>query len=122
MDKKNIASRRLSSLDGLRGTAVLAVLLYHYTYWYEHVVSQHPSILFRFPWGKFGVECFFVISGFVISLTLDRTKTLVEFVRARLARLYPTFLTCLLITSTITALAGPPDMAWQWCSLHIISP
>ena len=102
-------ARRVAALDGLRGLAVLAVLVFHYTTRYEALFGRHlGGIPFHFPWGKFGVEGFFVISGFVIALTLERTRSLAEFLRARFARLYPAFLTCLLLTTAVTFLAGPP--------------
>jgi peptidoglycan/LPS O-acetylase OafA/YrhL len=42
--------------------------------------------------GLMGVELFFVISGFVMLLTLERTSTLTIFVIARIARLYPCYI------------------------------
>lgn len=72
------ASRRLSALDGLRGLAALGVVAYHYV--------DRPAY-----YGLLGVELFFVISGFVILMTLERVKSLTEFVIGRAARLYPAY-------------------------------
>lgn len=46
--------RRVSELDGLRGLAALAVVVYHFA---SHV----------FPWGNLGVNLFFVLSGYLIT-------------------------------------------------------
>jgi len=69
---------RLRSVDGLRALAALAVVAYHY--WD--------------PWtyyGMLGVELFFVISGFVILMTVERGRSLPAFAFARVARLYPAY-------------------------------
>ncbi len=99
---------RLEGLDALRGIAAVAVMLYHYTAWFGHGGIGHPapgpSIVFTR--GNFGVELFFIISGFVITMTLTRTDTLGAFAVSRLARLYPAFLACLVFTLVVTQAAG----------------
>lgn len=52
-----------------------------------------------FHFGCMGVELFFVISGFVIFLTIEKTKTSTDFLRSRFARLYPAYWTCVTITT-----------------------
>jgi peptidoglycan/LPS O-acetylase OafA/YrhL len=72
------ASPRLRGLDGLRALAALAVVAHHY----------------GGPWARYGllgVELFFVLSGFVILMTLERDRPLAEFALARAARLYPAY-------------------------------
>jgi peptidoglycan/LPS O-acetylase OafA/YrhL len=73
-----VAGKRLQGLDGLRGIAALAVVAYHY--------SDE-----KIYYGLLGVELFFVISGFVILMTLERVPTVGEFARHRFARLYPAY-------------------------------
>lgn len=99
-------SKRLLELDVLRGVAALIVVGEHYT--------DHPS---RFPYmdqlwfhtpfqGLYGVQLFFIISGFVIFMTLERVKTTKEFVVARFSRLYPTYWVSVLFTFTVVGLLG----------------
>jgi hypothetical protein len=43
----------------------------------------------EFVYGLFGVELFFIMSGFVIFMTLERSATLFDFAVSRFARLPP---------------------------------
>jgi len=98
---------RLPGLDGLRGIAAMSVLLFHYTAWDPYLrTGQYggPGLLFWFPYGCLGVELFFVISGFVIFMTLERTTSLADFMTARFARLYPAFLVCMLTSLAVILL------------------
>ena len=95
---------RLAELDALRGIAVLMVLAFHYT---TRFGQLHPELAWGgFPLGYYGVELFFVISGFVIIMTLDRSQRATDFVVARFSRLYPAYWTAVLLTSLVLWLAG----------------
>lgn len=88
-------------IDGLRAIAVLSVFVYH----------LNPEWL---PGGFTGVDVFFVISGFVISGSLDRRGlgTFTEFVSyfysRRIKRIMPALLACVLITSIAFVLFSVP--------------
>jgi peptidoglycan/LPS O-acetylase OafA/YrhL len=64
---------RLPTLDALRGLAALGVALFHFTLGNS---SLPPTDLLRQlgSWGWLGVDIFFVISGFVIPLSLLRKR------------------------------------------------
>src|SRR5690242_8364575 len=95
---------RLAELDALRGVAVLMVLAFHYT---TRFARLHPEWAWGdFTFGFYGVELFFVISGFVIIMTLDRSGRPMDFVVARFSRLYPAFWTAVLLTSLVLWLSG----------------
>ena len=99
MDRKN----RLQELDALRGLAAFGVLLFHFT------LNQNGKKLgWQFGYGVTGVDIFFMISGFVIFLTIHKIKKWQEFVVFRFARLYPTYWACMLLT-TIFILIYNPD-------------
>ena len=93
-------SRRIASIDGLRTIAIFAVVAFHYCYrWGPPLNSEslypYGTALAGLPGVRFGgcgVQLFFVISGFVIAMTLDRRKTPREFVVRRYARLAPAML------------------------------
>ncbi len=92
---------RFMELDGLRGLAALGVVLAHYitlaNTFFPHLrqapVDLNPLTL--------GVHLFFLISGFVIFMTVRRVGSAREFLTARAIRLFPPFWVALLLTSAI---------------------
>ncbi len=85
-------NRRLATLDTFRGIAALAVVLFHLT------LHQAESPV-HFTWGVTGVDLFFIISGFVIYMTLNKTTRAIDFVVARFSRLYPVYWTAVTLTA-----------------------
>jgi peptidoglycan/LPS O-acetylase OafA/YrhL len=102
---------RLQGLDSLRGMAALAVVLFHYTFGYTEVVGKHmPGLDLIATNGHFGIYLFFIISGFVIFMTLERSAKASDFSVSRFARLWPPYLVCAGLTSLlIVALNFNPD-------------
>jgi peptidoglycan/LPS O-acetylase OafA/YrhL len=96
---------RLDSLDGLRAIAIAGVMLFHYTVRWTtptHTPSLYPfnDALITVPaqYGWLGVQLFFIISGFVITLTLQRCNGMLEFAARRYSRLAPAMLFCSVAT------------------------
>lgn len=85
---------RVGSLDALRGVAILLVLGFHFgTHWaalYPYGDRWQGNPLLSQGW--LGVELFFMISGYVIYLTLQRTASLPLFLARRWVRLAPALL------------------------------
>ncbi len=95
----------------LRGIAAGAVVLYHYTTNYQRVYGHTfpPIVPTRyFHYGALGVMLFFLISGFVIFMTLEKTSRPRDFVRSRFSRLYPAYWAALLVTFAVLHLAHLP--------------
>ena len=92
-------SERIKYLDGLRGLAILLVIPFHaYVRWPEIVPysNKYADIsLFKFGW--LGVNLFFLISGFVILMTLEKCTGIKEFIYRRWLRLFPAMLICSLL-------------------------
>jgi peptidoglycan/LPS O-acetylase OafA/YrhL len=102
----NYAPHRLETLDTFRGLAAFGVMIYHYCLRYGEIVSPNPNqvpeghglfLQLVFPW------FFFVISGFVIFMTLSRTKNEVDFLVSRFSRLYPAYWAAVVLTFTVMA-------------------
>jgi peptidoglycan/LPS O-acetylase OafA/YrhL len=106
---------RLVELDALRGLAALAVALYHFTTEYsERYGHSVPLLLEDFRSGKYGVQLFFAISGFVILMSLERIERPRDFVLSRAVRLYPSYWTAVLLTFTVVSLFGLPEREFSF--------
>ncbi|WP_406313947.1 acyltransferase [Streptosporangium sp. NBC_01639] len=86
---------RLTELDLLRFVAALAVLAFHYFIAFASVWGDRPSELFPAistlsGLGILGVELFFMISGFVILMSIWG-RGLGAFALSRLVRLFPAY-------------------------------
>lgn len=99
---------RIAELDGLRGIAALAVLLYHFTTRFgEKFDTSLTTNVWEFTRGHYGVSLFFIISGFVILMTIERTGSPRTFIFKRFVRLYPTFWLCVTLTFLFCNAFGP---------------
>ncbi|MFT6245072.1 MAG: peptidoglycan/LPS O-acetylase OafA/YrhL [Crocinitomicaceae bacterium] len=86
---------RIRELDALRGIAALLVVMFHYTMLHES--SQDGWVL-----GVTGVDLFFIISGFVIFMSIEKIKTPQEFLQRRFFRLFPVYWTVVTFTAILT--------------------
>ena len=90
----------LPGLDGMRALAVIAVMIYH----------ANPQWL---PGGFLGVEVFFVISGYLITLLMmnERERTggmsILRFYGRRARRLLPALFLMMFLITTYTAVLRP---------------
>jgi len=95
------------SLDGLRGVAILLVLI------------VHGEILLTSSYGFIGVNTFFVLSGFLITCLLiqeyDKSNdiSLRYFYIRRALRLLPALITMLLVFVAVAFLSDPRKKAFQ---------
>lgn len=92
---------RIKHVDGLRGIALISVILFH----------AFPE---RFPNGFLGVDIFFVISGFAITLSSikDSQKevfTIRKFFGKKILRIYPPLLICVFLSSIFAFFLFQPD-------------
>jgi peptidoglycan/LPS O-acetylase OafA/YrhL len=93
-------SKHINPIDGLRALAVAAVFIYHLDAWF-------------LPGGFTGVDIFFVISGFVVALSVDGMPIdnfptyLSQFYKRRILRIMPALLTYVIVMVTFSALFIP---------------
>lgn len=99
---------RLVEVDALRGLAALAVVLFHHTTQFAEVFNPSTRTTFSFASGHLGVNLFFIISGFVIFMTLEKTSRPMDFVVSRFSRLFPAYWVAIVLTFCITHWLGLP--------------
>jgi peptidoglycan/LPS O-acetylase OafA/YrhL len=114
----SVSKKRLTELDALRGLAAICVVLYHYCHRYKakYEVSD-ITLLHDFWWGCYGVQIFFILSGFVIYLSLERTKHLRDFVASRFTRLYPTYWAGMIVTLIVIKGLSLPGWNLTWSEI-----
>lgn len=104
----SVSSNRLVQVDALRGLAALAVVLFHYTTRFTELFGTGSLPSIAFPDGHYGVNLFFIISGFVIFMTLEKTAKPMDFVVSRFSRLFPAYWVAIALTFLICHLLGLP--------------
>lgn len=107
---------RIVALDGLRFLAALMVVLYHMAgrpaggptqAWGESVTEVFPYLQRVAQFGWLGVEMFFIISGFAICMS-TWGRSLGDFFRSRVVRVYPAYWAAVLITFTVVSIWRDP--------------
>lgn len=125
---------RFRELDGLRGLAALAVVLSHLTVAYDTLDAGAPDPAFTARWGGFGVQLFFLISGYVILMSARRSTRPSDFVISRVSRLYPVYWMGLAVstliattwalwpTPSLTTVLGNLTMVQRWFFVDNVDP
>ncbi len=110
--------QRLQALDAFRGIAAISVVLYHTTLRYPGFIrGLPPSGAPLFPGfrqaeaGVVPVLWFFLLSGFVITWTIGRCRTPMDFVISRISRIYPAYWAAIALTVAAAALWPLPGVA-----------
>ena len=85
---------RYKELDTLRGLAALYVMFFHFS----RIAGLDINFL---NIGVTGVDLFFIISGYVIFMSLEKTRKPGDFIISRLSRLLPSYLVMMTITTCI---------------------
>jgi exopolysaccharide production protein ExoZ len=79
---------KIVSIQYLRAIAALMVVMFH-AFYPSHANFRIAGGNF-FQFGRMGVDIFFILSGFVMSLIIATEKTPTVFIKKRMVRIYPT--------------------------------
>lgn len=107
-------TRKLAALDGLRGTAVLVVMLSHLQRFLPATPLMEPAkVLLSYGW--IGVDLFFVLSGFLITGILVQSKAATNYFQSfyvrRFLRIFPIYyLTLAIIFGVAIVVPGIPNV------------
>lgn len=100
---------RDQTLDIFRAAAVIMVVLFHYTARLpSEVFGAVPNAVVPFEFGWIGVYFFFIISGFCIFFTLEKTKSIGSFLAKRFSRIYPAFVAAAILLFALDQVFGLP--------------
>ncbi len=92
--RQSVAPAHVPALDGVRGVAILLVILYHFASSMQ-VLGINSPLLVPFAFGWCGVDVFFALSGFLITGILLDTKASANYFRAfyarRVLRIFPLY-------------------------------
>jgi peptidoglycan/LPS O-acetylase OafA/YrhL len=121
-----LSARHVRALDGVRGIAVLMVLVFHSFVWkWREPTGLFTDVFNRIiSMGWSGVDLFFVLSGFLITGILWDAKGSDTYFRSfymrRILRIFPLYYGSLLVFTVILPAAGvsgvlvPGASPWWW--------
>jgi peptidoglycan/LPS O-acetylase OafA/YrhL len=116
---------RIAVVEAMRGIAAISVALFHFSVQLEGPARD------IFAYGWIGVDVFFVISGFVIPLSLFgrgySLRNFPQFLLRRMVRLEPPYLASVALVLTVWYLAAVtpggddrPDYSWLQLASHLL--
>jgi peptidoglycan/LPS O-acetylase OafA/YrhL len=112
------SGRHYAALDGLRGVAILSVMLYHFTGGYNGANPALRLWSFIADAGWMGVDLFFALSGFLITGILYDTAQaghkVKNFYARRALRIFPLFYAVLFALMLLT-----PVLHFHWRAEHL---
>ncbi len=97
-----------NNFDLLRFLFASTVMLVH-----AHVLSQAPALAFLSDWlsSEIAVRAFFVVSGLLVFMSYDRSRSLAQYAEKRLRRIYPAYFTVVLGAALLLFLASSAGVA-----------
>jgi hypothetical protein len=101
-----IASERRGNFDAIRLVAAIGVILGHS----ESIAGAHSSDFFDAQLHQVAiaaVEVFFILSGYLVTLRFERSRSWLRFVLARSLRIFPGLVACILVSAIASVTCLP---------------
>ena len=111
------------SIQYLRAAAAILVVVFHHA---NAIRADYAPGAFAFPVGAFGVDIFFVISGFIMwTIAAARPLSPQDFLKRRIIRIAPIYWAVTLATAFVAVEGGVrlnpnPDISWLASSLFFV--
>lgn len=113
---------KLQNLQMMRAIAAILVVWAHAI----DLIAKRQIDAFQVSWGALenfgavGVDVFFVISGFIVSLTAERSRYVTQFLVARLVRIWPLYLIATVVVFAVDPAArSVATLAWSVVFLQV---
>lgn len=115
---------KVNNFDGLRLIFALMVVFFHIS-----LLSNIQSIAFvhRSISSLFAVQAFFVVSGFLVTMSFEKSSSLAVYIRKRIFRIYPAYACCVVMAAVSLVLLSslPPSEYfthrefWRYVGLNL---
>ncbi|GHA35163.1 acyltransferase [Devosia pacifica] len=106
-----MSGQRVETIDIFRGAAILMVVLFHFTARLPdqtlHIGAGGPLPV---TFGWIGVYFFFIVSGYCIFMTLERSQSVGVFLARRFSRLYPAFAAAVILLFVFQIVFAVPSV------------
>ncbi|MGY2924876.1 peptidoglycan/LPS O-acetylase OafA/YrhL [Ewingella americana] len=113
---------KVYSIHYLRGLAALFVVLFHFRGYLNNIYAQSNLGDLLFSKGAFGVDLFFVISGFIICFATEKKELngSLKFVIRRFFRIYPLLILAMLVYFLLVVLRPESHDLFKWFLWSVI--
>ncbi len=115
--KNGSGSPRIGELDALRALAAINLMLFHFTHVYSVKYGFTSPLGMEFPWGKYGVQLFFMLSGLVNTMALLGKRNTTGFLASRAWRILPLFFFAMLVNILLLGIAPLSGREWSWAEI-----
>lgn len=115
----DILVRGNNNFDLVRITAAASVIVSHaFAQVYGAATAEPLASLSVYTLGQHAVNIFFLLSGLLVSASLDRTRSLVAFATSRSLRIFPGLIVCVVVVAFILG----PIVTTHDVGAYLISP